>query len=164
MPFHEDSGKDPLESDGFTTIDGDYYRQTRSGYERVPTEEVDTARIRQQAARSARRDAVLRMLVTRSDKMDASLETITNQLVEQKMASMNVATELKGLRDLLTNRIGQTESRTEEVNVKISEHLNDHKQQDAAGKNAWATLWPSIIVAAASAAAGALVVLVVGGG
>lgn len=163
MPIHDPSN-DPLESGGFSSIDGDYYRHTNHGYERVPTEEVDTAKIRIQAARSARRDAVLRMLVTRSDKVDASLETITKQLVEQRMTSLQVASELKGMKELLINRIGQTESRTDEVDVKICEHLKEHKQQDAAGKNAWATLWPSIIVAAASAAAGAMVVLVIGGG
>ena len=153
---------DPFESGGYPAPEPRRRRSPASGlhpYERTPTEEIDTERIRREAARSARRDMLLKDLTGKVAALTAEQVSINKTLGAHQLASLEVAAQLKGIKDMIALKLDHTDKKATEANAKISDHIRDHHNEQKSRRTAWHSLWPSVVAGGISAVVATVIAL-----
>ena len=150
---------DPFESDGYPT-DPRRHRSPAHGqhpgydrglvYDRSPTEEIDTERIRREAARAARRDLLLKDLTGKVEALTTEQASINRTLSAHQLASLEVASQLKGIKDLIALKLDHTDKKAELAHIKIADHIKDHQSEQKNRQFAWHGLWPSVLAGSIS--------------
>lgn len=132
MSTDEDTGSDYFPQP--TPASGTRKTPVAPPYRRQRTEEVDTEKIREEAAAEAQRDLILRQMHKKLSKLDSTQDAVLNSLVkgDRRMDSIEHKVDLH-----------QTEltSQLKAVGDKLDGHLEQHKTT----KSRWSGVAPQII-------------------
>ena len=132
MPTDEDSGSDYFPQP--TPASGTRQAPVAPPYRRQRTEEVDTGKIREEAAADAQRDLILKQMHKKLNKLDSTQDTVVRSLAkgDRRMDKIDHKFDLH-----------QTEvtSQLKAVGDKLDGHLEQHKVT----KSRWSGVAPQII-------------------
>jgi len=124
-----------------------------SGYRRQRTEEIDTQRIRDEAAQQAKRDLLLRQMHGKLEKIDTTQDSVMQSLTKGDRRMDGIDHKIDIHHTELTAQI-------ESVGGKLDGHLKEHAEATKTKQSKWAGVMPQIV----ATVTGALITAAVIGG